>query len=341
MSRRSAVSADRSASRNSLSAATTHAAVEARINGLEVTSEVVDMILAQPDLAEHLEVVLLYLEMDLIEWQSVLTLREGPGDHMRRFLHVHDSILTRPPHLLFLLVKKLWSLFEHERQWAVAQIKIQTSQMHPGSSRLTRQASPSGGRTAPHGQSYRCPARGCNRSFVKLGHAENHVRKRHHEYLELHPDYRPEHHLISRPPSKSPQMERKTSDSGSTAQLDIVPPSDKPRGSSRMVSLGPGPAHSEPGDSPASSVQLQLPLVPLLSQPRRSLTRSSSHSQHSSGNSSNNLDESVLRQISMMQPQTLSGVISGRHDVDTALFESYEQTVHDHPDIQERRHERR
>lgn len=345
MSRRPAVSTDRGVSHTPQSATATNTALEARINDLEVTSEVVDMILAQPDLSEHLEIVLLYLEMDLIEWQSVLTLREGVGEHMRRFLNVHDSIQTTPPRPLFLLVKKLWSLFEQERQWAVVQIKMQTSQMQSSSSQPTRQASSSGVRTAPSGQSYRCPARGCHRTFVKLGHAENHVRKRHDEYLQLHPEYRPEHHLVSRPPSKPPQLEREASDSRSMAESETPSSSDKPRRSSRAVLSRTGSTHNPEGNNPASSVSSRQYPTSLLSRPRQSSTRSSSQSQHSSGNSSNNLDDSVLRQIAMMQPQTVSATVSSRHDPDAALFRNYEPALHGDSTIelsrhiQDRRHE--
>lgn len=167
-------------------------------------------ILFHPEIKAHYNIVCLYLRMDLVLlepisylrqeglWRSDLCysygteVRAPPPDQIKDLAPLHCSLFQSPPTELFNLVcdfRRLTgfgSCRSTDQLPSLLRLRYSDQQHQRIDCR----------KTAPEGQLYVCPSTKCRKTFKKAGHARNHVESKHLEYLQIDPDYIPQHFVI-------------------------------------------------------------------------------------------------------------------------------------------------
>lgn len=178
----------------------------------EVNQEITTLefeILEHPNLDAHLNTVCLYIKLDLVLLESISYLRQDglwntnmqqmysssvpkpQGKHLAELAVLHPSLFQSPPPSLFNLVCEYRRILGSSSSETVERF---LQLLRPSSLDKDRKGSPSR-KMAPQGRVFACPSALCRKIFKKAGHARNHVKSRHPEYLQLNPEYHPETHM--------------------------------------------------------------------------------------------------------------------------------------------------
>lgn len=164
-------------------------------------------IIRHPDSRTHLDAVSLCLRLPVDLLRSISALR-AEGQWHDELKAIYGPLFTAPATDLFEMILSLRCFPGYDPANLIEQLRAIKDSVVPGDRRKHE-----AGRTAPDGFVYMCPSENCKKPFRKSGHAQNHLRKRHPEYLQLHPNYEPQQSLvdISRSQSTSPVLERRSS----------------------------------------------------------------------------------------------------------------------------------
>lgn len=159
-------------------------------------------IVRHPDSLTCFDAVSLCLRLPVILLQSLSALREA-GPWRDELESIYGPLFTSPPTDLFNMVLALRRFPHFESSKVIEQLELRRRN-------ATTARKPEAGRLAPDGQAYECPSENCKKQFKKSGHAHNHVKRHHPEYLRLHSDYQPSQFTVTalRSVSGSPELQR-------------------------------------------------------------------------------------------------------------------------------------
>lgn len=172
--------------------------------GSVCTVDLEKQILRHPEVSTQLEAISLCLRLPIVLLKSLHALRTDEQHH-DDLQSVYGQLFTTPSSDLFNLVHMLRIFPHYDPTKLIERLQLAKDFTSPNIKSKSE-----AGRTAPDGYKYVCPSLNCFKDFSKSGHAQNHLKKYHPEYLQLHPDYEPKATPVdlSRSQSTSPELDR-------------------------------------------------------------------------------------------------------------------------------------